>query len=235
MMSRSAWTTLAISGRRTFRATIRPSRRTARWTCEIDAEATGVASIDAKISRGRPAVFLAQDRLDLVEWERADIIAQRRQLVGVRLGEQVGPGAQQLAQLHERRPQVLADQPEPARPVLRRDVVPQRDPLDRPHQSLQVERRDHVLIAVPHQGRQDLPVARQVSEMTDRFSNHAHIPSQAMQGRPSGRPARPDPSRDRLAAVPIPARARPSPGHARPSSSCSRVDDLVKLSLMLEM
>ena len=78
MMSRSAWTTLAMSGRRTFRATVRPSRRTARWTCEIDAEATGVGSSDAKTSRGRPAVLLAQDRLDLVERERPDVVAQRR-------------------------------------------------------------------------------------------------------------------------------------------------------------
>ncbi len=55
MMSRSALTTLAMPGRRTFRATVRPSRRTARWTCEIEAEATGAGSSAAKTSEaGRP-------------------------------------------------------------------------------------------------------------------------------------------------------------------------------------
>ncbi len=173
MMSRSALTTLAMSGRRTFSATVRPSRRTARWTCEIDAEATGIGSSAAKTSDGRPPVLLAQDLLDLVERERADVRAQRRQLVDVRLGEQVGPGAQELAQLHEGRPEVLQDQPQPAGPILRRDPAAQRDPLDRPHQALQVQRRHHILVAVSHQGRQDLPVSRQVAEMTDRLADHA--------------------------------------------------------------
>ncbi len=55
MISRSAWTTLAMSGLRTFRATVRPSGRTARWTWEIDAEATGIGSTEAKTSdAGRP-------------------------------------------------------------------------------------------------------------------------------------------------------------------------------------
>ena len=53
---------------------------------------------------------------------------------------------------------------------MRRDVVAERNPLDRPDEAFQVERGDHVLIAVTHQGRQDLAVARQVSEMADRFA-----------------------------------------------------------------
>ena len=51
-MSRSAWTILSIPGRRIFRAMTRPSGKTARWTCEIDAEATGAGSIAAKTSEG---------------------------------------------------------------------------------------------------------------------------------------------------------------------------------------
>ena len=218
-MSRSAWTTLSISGRRTFRATIRPSGRTARWTCEIDAEATGVGSIDAKTSDGgRP-----YSSLRIVStWSNANGRTSSRkpgQLVGVGLGEQVGPGAQELAQLHERRPEVLADQPEPARPVLGRDVVPQRDPLDRPHQPLEVERRDHVLIAVPHQGRQDLPVARQVAEMADRFSNHATTPFSGDGARDRPQP-RPDRSRQRPSGSRC--RSRLDPG-SRSRNSPSRI------------
>ena len=44
---------------------------------------------------------------------------------------------------------------------------PRRDALERPDQPLQVERRDHVLIAVPDQRRQDLAIAGQVLEMAD--------------------------------------------------------------------
>ena len=150
-MSRSAWTTLSIPGRRTFSATTRPSRSTARWTCEIDAEATGAGSIAREDLRRRPAVLLGQDRLGLGERERPDVVAERRQLGRVGLGEQVGPRAQELAELHERRPEVLADQPEPPRAVVRRDVVPQRHPLERPDEPLQMEGRDDVLIAVTHQ------------------------------------------------------------------------------------
>ena len=170
-MSRSAWTNLSIPGRRIFSATTRPSRSTARWTCEIDAEATGVSSIAAKTSPRRPAVLLGQDRLDLGERERPHVVAQGRQLGRVGLGEEVGARAQELAELHERRPQVLADQPEPPRPVLRRHVVPERSPLERPHQAFEVKRRDDVLIPVPDQARQDLAVPRQVAEMADGFTN----------------------------------------------------------------
>ncbi len=130
--------------------------------------------------RRRLPVLLAQDLLDLVKRERTDVVAQAGQLVDVRLREQVRPGAQQLSQLHERRPQVLADQPEPTCTVLRRDAFPQRHPLDRPHQALEVQGRDHILIAVPHQGGQNLPVTWQVAEMSDRFSNHAARPSPAV-------------------------------------------------------
>ena len=128
--------------------------------------------------RGRPAEFLPQDLLDLVERERANIITKPDQLVDIRLGEQVRPGAQQLPQFHKSRSEILEDEPEPSCPILRRDAVPQRDPLDRPHQPLEVERRDHILIAVPHQCGQNLPITRQVAEMTDRFSNHTARPSQ---------------------------------------------------------
>ena len=172
-MSRSAWTTLSIPGRADLRARRSGRRgRTARWTWEIDAEATG-----SRVDRGEDlaegaAVLLGQDRLGLGEREGPDVVAERGELGGVGLGEEVGAGAEHLPELHERRPEVLADHPQPARPVLRRGVVAQGHPLDRPHDPLQVERRDDVLIAVAHQRRQDLAIAGQVAEMADGFAEH---------------------------------------------------------------
>ena len=132
---------------------------------------------------GRPAVLLTQDLLDLFESERAHRRAQCRELGDVRLGEQIGPGAQELTQLHEGRSQVLQDQPQPTGPILGRDPGTQRDPLDRPNQPLQVQGGHDILVAVTHQGRQDLPVTRQVAEMADRFANHATSPRPIQIGR----------------------------------------------------
>ena len=56
-------------------------------------------------------------------------------------------------------------QPEPARPILRRNIVSQRDPLDRSNKSFQVQRRHEILVAIAHQGGQDLPVSRQIAKM----------------------------------------------------------------------
>ena len=81
---------------------------------------------------GRAAVLLGQDRLGLGERERPDVVAEGGQLGRVGLGQEVGAGAQQLAELDEGRPEVLADHPQPPGPVVRRDVVAQGDALDRP-------------------------------------------------------------------------------------------------------
>jgi hypothetical protein len=90
--------------------------------------------VDGEELRGRAAVLLVQDRPGLGERERPHRVAQQRQLAGVRLRQDVGPGAQDLPELDERRAQILADQAEPPGPVVRRDVVAHRGPLDRPHQ-----------------------------------------------------------------------------------------------------
>ena len=118
----------------------------------------------------RRAVILGQDLLDLDERKRPHVVAQRGELVGVGFGKEVGPGAEHLAELDECRPEVLADQPQPARPILGCRVHTQRHPLDRPDDPFQMERGDHVLVAVPDQGREDLSVAGKVSKMADRFS-----------------------------------------------------------------
>ena len=89
--------TLPISGLCTLRATTRPSCSTARCTWEIDAEATGFSSMEAKISATGRRYSSAQDRLDFLEWKAPHIVAQRGQLVCVGLGQKIGPCAEQLA------------------------------------------------------------------------------------------------------------------------------------------
>ena len=234
MISRSAWTTLSISGRRTFSATIRPSRRTARWTCEIDAEATGVGSIVGEDLRGRPAVLLAQDRLDLVERERPDVVAQGRELVDVRLGEQVGPGAEELAQLHERRPEVLADHAGAGAPGpgagRRRPARPARSAGPAP--------------------RGAAPPPRPDSRNAPGSPGSAGIAAGRGDGRPSrGSRATPSRSRSQDSAPAPPIVAGTRPGHGRPPAHgpidaglrplpifvLQPIDVSVKLSLMIEM
>ena len=183
---------------------------------------------------GRPAVLLAQDLLDLVESERADVVAQGRELVDIRLGQQVRPGGEELAQLHERGPEVLQDHPQPARPVLRRYPVAQRGPLDRPHHALQVQCRHHVLITIPHQRRQDLPVSRQVAEMSDRLADQTPSPSRSMGQGPALAP---------LDRRQNPAGSRPFTDPRPVAHETRSLADLVlqpteasvKLSLMIEM
>ena len=99
----------------------------------------------------RARVFLDQDRFDLVERKRSDVAPQRRQLVRIGLRQQIGSGAEQLPQLHESRPQVFADEPKSARPVLGGNIMSQRNPLDRANNSLEVQRGHHILITVSHQ------------------------------------------------------------------------------------
>src|SRR5262249_22971698 len=50
-----------------------------------------------------------EDRFRLGVREGTHVVAQRRQLGRVRFGEQVGARAQDLAELHEGRPEILAD------------------------------------------------------------------------------------------------------------------------------
>ena len=76
-----------MSGRCTLSATTRPSRRTARCTCEIEAEATGFSSSEAKIfASGRPysSVKIAST---CSNGNVANIVPQKRELVRVGLGQ----------------------------------------------------------------------------------------------------------------------------------------------------
>ena len=123
--------------------------------------------------RRRPAEFLGEDRLDLGERERLDVVAELRQLGRVGFGEEVGAGAEDLAELHEGRPEVLADHPEPPRAVLGRDLVAERRAFERADEAVEVERGDDVAIAVADQARQDLAVSGKVAEVAHGFAEQA--------------------------------------------------------------
>ncbi len=89
--------------------------------------------------RQRPAQLLGDDLRRLLERKWPDIVAQRGELAGIRLVEQIMPRAQKLTQLHEGWAQVLAYQSEPPRPVMRRDLVPQRHSFKRPDQPFEMK------------------------------------------------------------------------------------------------
>ena len=169
-MSRSAWTTLAMSGRRIFRATVRPSRSTARCTCEIDAEATGLGLQRQEDLARRPAILFGEYRFDLAKGKGPHIIAKGGKLDRVRFGQDVGSCGKHLAELDERRPEVFADHPQPAGPVVQRGLDPHRHPFDGTNDPFEVKGADDVVVAVADEGRQDLPVAGKVAEMADGFT-----------------------------------------------------------------
>ncbi len=122
------------------------------------------------------AEFLAENRLGLLEREGADLVPEEAQLLDIGVWQEVRPGAEQLAELHEGRPEILADHPEPLGAVGRRDVLmAERDVLQWADKPLDMDGRDDVLIAVADQGRQDLPVPGDVSEVADGFSEHRAI------------------------------------------------------------
>ena len=75
-MSRSAATTFSIPGRRIFRATSRPSISTARWTWEIDAEATVETVADGMAPH--PTLAEAFKEAGLVALGRPIHVAARR-------------------------------------------------------------------------------------------------------------------------------------------------------------
>ena len=172
-MSRSAATIFSIPGRRTLSAIVRPSWSLARWTCEIEAEASGSWLDPGEDLGGRPAELLEEDRLDLGERERLDVVAELGELGGVGLGQEVRPGAEDLAELDEGRPEVLADQPKSLGPGMRRGLVAQGRALDRADDLVEVERGDDVAISEADQARQDLAVAGQVAEVADGFADQA--------------------------------------------------------------
>ena len=173
----------------------------------------------------RAAVFLVQNHLDLVERKCAYIVPQERELVRVGLGQQVGPGAEQLSELDEGRAQVLADEAKASRTVMLGDLVSERDSLDRPGDPFEMKRRHDVLIAVPNQGREDLTIPWKVSKMADRLRNHDDPPFDA------------DPSRGFLTPLSLTRyTARRKAAEQLPAVFILQPSDhLVKLSFMLEI
>ena len=101
-------------------------------------------------------------------------------------------------------PEILADQPQPPRPVLRGRVSPQSHALDRADDTLKVERRDDVMVAIADQGRQNLPVPGKVSQMTDGFSQQGTRLSRLKRGVAGGSGA------GTVRLVDLPARRRTS-------------------------
>ena len=105
-------------------ATSRPSFRTAKWTCAIDALATGAASKLAKIaSIGRPKAFSTMARATSVG-KRRHAVLQPGELVGDVGRQEVAPGREHLAELDEDRAEPLEAQ---AQALAARRVEPAAD------------------------------------------------------------------------------------------------------------
>ncbi len=179
----------------------------------------------------RPGILVGQNCLDLLVCKRSDIAPERGELVGVRLGKKVGSGAEQLPELHERRAQVFTDHSKSPGTVLWWDIVPECDPLDRSHNSLEMKRGHDILITVTNQCRQDLSIARKVTEMTDGFSNHEDATfGLATRGTSNGAP------RPRLARSRYTTSSSDVPSSDRPGLFILHLSgDSVKLILMIEM
>ncbi len=120
-MSLSIWR--GAFGRCTLTATRRPFGSTARCTWPIDAAATGCSSNSRK---SRPIGWLKSSRddpLDLGERERLDVVLEAAQLGDDVRRHDVGARREQLAELDERRPELvehLAEMPAAVRAVVRR-------------------------------------------------------------------------------------------------------------------
>ena len=100
--------------------------------------------------------------------------------------------------------EILADELQPPRSVLRGRVSPQCHALDRADDPLKVERRDHVMVAVADQGRQDLPVPGKIAQVTDGFSQQGTRLSRLKRGVAGGSGA------GTVRLVDLPARRRTS-------------------------
>ena len=101
-MSRSSATAASTPGRSTFTTTSRPSTR-ARWTCPRLAAATGSRSKSSKSSSTGAPNSRLDDRAGSLGRVRRHLVLERADLREVRLRQDVGPGAEELGQLDERR------------------------------------------------------------------------------------------------------------------------------------
>ena len=125
--ARSCLMTGSMFGRRILTATSWPPSsgfRRAKWTCAIEAQATGTASNSANTSLRRPAVGLLDFGQGEMRVEGRHAILQPGQFVGDVGRQQVAPGRQHLAELDEDRSQFLQRQAQPHRPW-RRQVAPE--------------------------------------------------------------------------------------------------------------
>ena len=113
MNSASSWKNAISSasdartfGRCTFTITSRPSRR--RGGVHLSqARRAERLGIERREQLAQPAAQLLLDRaLHLLEGDRADVVLQPLELLDVRLGKQVRPRGQHLAELHVRRSQL---------------------------------------------------------------------------------------------------------------------------------
>ena len=109
------------SGRWTFTTTSRPLGSVARCTCPSEAAASGSALELREQVPDLPAELGLDDLLDLLEGERLGVVLEPRQRGGVRRGQQVEAGREQLAELDVRRAELLevprrTPPPSPRRP-----------------------------------------------------------------------------------------------------------------------
>ena len=94
-------------GRCTFTATRRPFGSTARCTWPIDAAAIGSLVELEEEPLDRLAELLADHALDVGERERAHVVLEAAQLGDDVRRDDVGPRREQLAELDERRPELV--------------------------------------------------------------------------------------------------------------------------------
>ena len=89
--------------------------RVARWTSAIVPAAMGVGSMRLEHVLPRDPQLLLHHPDHLLLGERGDAVLQRGELLDERRGKEVGPGREDLAELGERRPQLLQGAAQSAR------------------------------------------------------------------------------------------------------------------------
>ena len=97
-----------MPGRWTLITTEVPSRSFAVWTCAIDADASCFGSMSIEVRGLLGAELLVERALDVLERERLHAIEDLLELLDVGVGEHARRRRDDLAELDERRPHVLA-------------------------------------------------------------------------------------------------------------------------------
>ena len=104
-MSLSIWR--GAFGRCTLTTTWRPFGSVARCTWPIDAAAIGFSSNSEEQPLDRLPELLANRALDVLERERPHVVLERAELADDVRRNDVGPGREQLAELDERRAELV--------------------------------------------------------------------------------------------------------------------------------